>query len=243
MHEDGLHLERGVLRLGLTGGIAAGKSVVARRLAEKGAAVVDHDALARAVVDVGTPGLAAVVAAFGPVLTPLGQLDRRALGERVFADPESLGRLNAIIHPLVRDAAAEAEAAALAAGHDVVVHDIPLLVETGQAGHFDVLVVVDAPAEVRVARLVDGRGMSTEDAWARLAAQADDEARLEAADVVLDGSGDVAELTAQVDLLWGRLTAGRHAPARRPSDGHVAAAPEPHAPARGQHAHGGPHSV
>lgn len=202
MHEDGLHLERGVLRVGLTGGIAAGKSVVARRLASHGAAVVDHDVLARQVVDVGTPGLAAVVEEFGPVLDALGQLDRRALGERVFADPKALERLNAIVHPLVREAAHEAEARAVAEGHDVVVHDIPLLVETGQAGHFDVLVVVDAPAELRVERLVRERGLGRDAAWARLAAQADDEARLEAADVVLDGSGEVAELEAQVDALW-----------------------------------------
>ncbi len=207
VHEDGLSLDRGVLRVGLTGGIAAGKTVVACRLTELGATVIDHDVLARAVVDVGTPGLAEVVAEFGPVLTPLGQLDRQALGERVFADPAALERLNAIVHPRVREAAQEAEAAAVAQGTAMVVHDIPLLVETGQAGHFDVLVVVDAPAEVRAQRLVDERGLTRDAAWARLAAQADDEARLEAADVVLDGSGTMADLRAQVDGLWGRLTA------------------------------------
>lgn len=204
MHEDGLHVGGGVLRVGLTGGIAAGKSVVARRLGHLGAAVIDHDVLARTVVDVGSPGLAAIVDAFGDVLTPLGQLDRQALGTRVFGDAAARERLNAIVHPLVRAAAHDAEVAAVAAGHTVVVHDIPLLVETGQAGHFDVLVVVDAPAELRVARLVDGRGLAPADAWARLAAQADDEARLEAADVVLDGSGSVAELEVQVDAMWER---------------------------------------
>ncbi len=207
MHEDGLHVGGRVLRVGLTGGIAAGKSVVARRLARLGAAVVDHDVLARRVVDVGTPGLAAVVEAFGDVLTSLGQLDRQALGRRIFGDRAARERLNAIVHPLVRAAAHEAEVAAVAAGHRVVAHDIPLLVETGQAGHFDVLVVVDAPAELRVERLVDGRGLTPADAWARLAAQADDEARLEAADVVLDGSGSVAELEVQVDAMWERWAA------------------------------------
>jgi dephospho-CoA kinase len=204
VHEDGPPVARGVLRVGLTGGIAAGKSVAARRLAQLGAAVVDHDVLARAVVDVGTPGLAAVVEAFGDVRTPLGQLDRQALGARVFGDAAARERLNAIVHPLVRMAAREREEAAVADGHTVVVHDIPLLVETGQAGHFDVLVVVDAPAELRVRRLVEARGLTEADAWARLAAQADDEARQEAADVLLDGSGTVAELEVQVDAMWER---------------------------------------
>lgn len=196
------------LRVGLTGGIAAGKSVVAARLAHHGAAVVDHDVLARAVVARGTPGLAAVVDAFGDaVLTPLGELDRAALGAIVFSDVAARERLNAVVHPLVREASHEAEARAVADGHAVVVHDIPLLVETGQAGHFDELVVVDAPADLRVRRLVEGRGMTEADAWARLAAQADDEARLEAADVVLDGSGEVTALEAQVDALWQRWSA------------------------------------
>ena len=212
MHEDGPHVGAGVLRAGLTGGIAAGKSVVARRLARLGAAVVDHDVLARSVVDVGTAGLAAVAEAFGEVLTPLGQLDRQALGAVIFRDPAARERLNAIVHPLVRAAAREHEDAAVAAGHRVVVHDIPLLVETGQAGHFDVLVVVDAPAELRVRRLVERRGLSPADAWARLAAQADDEARLHAADVVLDGSGAVAELEVQVDAMWERWATLREAP-------------------------------
>lgn len=189
-----------MLRVGLTGGIAAGKSVVAGRLAELGAAVIDHDVLAREVVAPGTPGLAALTRAFGlEVLDPLGSLDRQALGRRVFSDPAALRTVNEIIHPLVREAAAVAEATASA---DVVVHDIPLLVETGQAGHFDVVVVVDAPPELRVERLMEARGMSPEAAWRRLAAQADDEDRLEAGDVVLDGSGEVSALLRQVDALW-----------------------------------------
>lgn len=190
----------------MTGGIAAGKSVVSARLAQLGAVVIDHDLLAREVVGPGTPGLAAVVEAFGAeVLTVLGTLDRSALGRIVFADPKARAILNGIVHPLVMRAAAEREAVARE-HHDVVVHDIPLLVETGQAGHFDELVVVAAPAELRVRRLMEGRGMTATEAWRRLAAQADDEARLEFASVVLDGSGSVPDLHDQVDALWERWT-------------------------------------
>lgn len=211
VHEEGAHLEHRVLRVGLTGGIAAGKSTVAARLARLGAAVVDHDALARDAVAPGSTGLLAVVEAFGAVLDPLGQLDRQALGAMVFGDRAALATLNGIIHPIVTEAAGRAEAAAVTSGHDVVVHDIPLLVETGQGGHFDVVVVVDAPAECRVARLVEQRGLSREEAWSRLEAQADDEERLEAADIVLDGSGPVADLETQVDALWEQWAAVRAA--------------------------------
>lgn len=198
----------GVRRIGLTGGIAAGKSVAAAALERLGAAVIDHDVLAREVVAPRTPGLEQVVVAFGPgVVTALGELDRATLGQIVFADAAARERLNRIIHPLVREAAHRREEAAVQSGHHVVVHDIPLLVETGQAGHFDELVVVDAPAELRVRRLVDGRGLGEDQAWQRLAAQADDEARLEAADVVLDGSGSVQSLEEQVARLWQRWTA------------------------------------
>jgi dephospho-CoA kinase len=196
-----------VRRVGLTGGIAAGKSTVSARLSRLGAAVIDHDVLAREVVAPGSPGLAAVVEAFGAeVLTALGSLDRSTLGRIVFADPAARTVLNGVVHPLVMRAAAEREAAARRERHDFVVHDIPLLVETGQAGHFDELIVVDAPAELRVRRLIQDRGMTVAEAWRRLAAQADDEARLEAATVVLDGSGSVADLHAQVDALWERWT-------------------------------------
>lgn len=195
------------LRVGLTGGIAAGKSVVAARLAALGAAVVDHDALAREVVAPGSAGLAAVVEEFGPgVVGPLGELDRAALGRVVFADAAARERLNALLHPRIAGLAREREAVARDDGALVVVHDVPLLVETGQAGHFDELVVVDAPAELRVRRLVEGRGMGEADAWARVAAQADDEERVAVADVVLDGSGTVAGLERQVDALWRRWT-------------------------------------
>ena len=194
-------------RIGLTGGIASGKSVVAGRLAERGAVVVDHDALAREAVRPGSTGLDAVVAEFGTdVLAPDGSLDRLALGGIVFADPAARDRLNGILHPVIRRLSAEREAAVAAAQPGaVVVHDIPLLVETGQAEAFHLLVVVHAPVEQRVQRLVEGRGMSREEAEARVAAQASDEDRLALADVVLDGTGSVEDLRAQVDALWTRI--------------------------------------
>ncbi|GCE75919.1 dephospho-CoA kinase [Cellulomonas biazotea] len=194
-------------RIGLTGGIAAGKSVAAQRLRELGAVVIDSDELAREAVAPGTAGLDAVVEEFGPgVLAADGTLDRPALAAIVFADPAARARLDAIVHPVVRRLAAEREAAAAVVDHGaVVVHDIPLLVETGQADAFHVLVVVHAPAVLRVERLVRLRGMSREDAEARVAAQAADDARLAVADVVLDGTGSDADLRGQVDELWDRL--------------------------------------
>jgi len=200
-------------RIGLTGGIAAGKSVAARRFIELGAVVIDADALAREVVAPGTLGLEQVVETFGPdVVGPDGALDRPALAARVFADPEARRRLEALLHPQVRRLAAEREAAAAARDADaVVVHDIPLLVETGQADTFGLVVVVDAPRELRVDRLVRGRGMARAEAQARVAAQADDSARLEVADVVLDGTGSDDDLRDQVDRLWARLAEERTA--------------------------------
>ena len=200
-------------RIGLTGGIASGKSVAARRFAELGAVVIDADELAREAVRRGSAGLDAVVEAFGTdVLTPDGALDRAGLAAVVFHDDAQRARLDAIVHPVVRRLAAEREAKAAATDAGaVVVHDIPLLVETGQQDDFHVLVVVHAPAVLRVERLVRLRGLSRHDAEARVAAQADDEARLAAADVVLDGTGSEAELRAQVDALWDRLWAERAA--------------------------------
>jgi len=198
-------------RIGLTGGIAAGKSVAARRFAASGAVVVDADLLAREAVAPGSPGLDAVVGEFGTgVLDAAGELDRAALGRIVFADPAARARLDALVHPVVRRLAAEREAAAatLDAGA-VVVHDIPLLVETGQAEDFHVVVVVHTPAVLRVERLVRLRGMDRADAEARVAAQAGDEERLAVADVVLDGSGSDADLERQVDELWTRLAVER----------------------------------
>lgn len=198
-------------RIGLTGGIAAGKSVAAQRLRELGAVVVDSDELAREAVVPGSAGLDAVVEAFGEgVLAPDGSLDRPALASVVFADPAARARLDAIVHPIVRRLSAEREAAAAAVDHGaVVVHDIPLLVETGQADAFHVLVVVHAPAVLRVERLVRLRGMSRDDAERRVAAQAADDDRLAVADVVLDGTGSDEDLRAQVDDLWDRLAVER----------------------------------
>lgn len=175
--------------------------------------LIDADALAREVVAPGTLGLEQVVETFGPeVLAGDGSLDRAALAARVFGDAEARRRLEALLHPQVRRLAAEREAAAAAVDPDaVVVHDIPLLVETGQAETFGMVVVVHAPQEQRVSRLVDGRGMPEAEARARVAAQADDDARLAAADVVLDGTGTDDELRHQVDVLWSRLAQERAA--------------------------------
>jgi len=198
-----------MFRVGLTGGIAAGKSVAARRLAELGAHVVDHDVLAREAVRPGSVGLDALVEHFGQgVLLPDGALDRAALGHLVFGDHAELAFLNGVVHPEVHRLSVERDAAIAAAdGTAVIVHDIPLLVETGQRDGFDVLVVVHAPADLRIRRLVENRGLTLPDARRRVAAQADDETRLAAADVVLDGTGGEDALRAQVDALWARLEA------------------------------------
>ena len=207
-----------MLRVGLTGGIGSGKSTVAARLVERGAVLVDSDRLARDVVAQGTPGLAAVVDAFGPdVLAADGTLDRPALAAVVFDDPAARARLNGIVHPLVRQRSAELIAAG--PGDSIVVQDIPLLVEGGMAARFPLVVVVHADASVRVRRLVEQRGMPEADARARIAAQADDAARRAVADVWLDNSGPPEALVATVDGLWERrltpfaaaLAAGRPA--------------------------------
>ena len=189
-----------MLRIGLTGGIGSGKSTVAALLADHGARVVDADRIAREVVEPGTPGLSAVVAAFGPaVLTADGALDRPAVAALVFGDPAARARLDAVVHPLVRARAAELVAEAPADA--VVVQDVPLLVETGQAGSYDLVLVVETDIETRVARLVD-RGLSADDARARIASQATDEQRRAVADVVLRNDGDRTALAAQVDRFW-----------------------------------------
>ncbi|GAA1751711.1 dephospho-CoA kinase [Kocuria aegyptia] len=190
-----------MLTIGLTGGIASGKSTVSRRLMELGATVIDADAIARALQEPGRPGLDGIVEEFGPsVLTPGGRLDRAALGARVFADPGARSRLNAVIHPLVR---AEAERLAAAAGEDaVLVEDIPLLVETGQHGRFDLVLTVQAPVEERVRRMVEDRGMTEADARARIAAQARDEERAAVSSTVLVNDGSVQQLLDRVDAWW-----------------------------------------
>jgi dephospho-CoA kinase len=196
------------MRVGLTGGVASGKSTVAALLRELGAVVVDSDVLAREVVEPGTPGLAAVVEAFGPgVLTADGRLDRPALGAVVFGDEPARRRLEGILHPLIRARAAELEAAAPAG--TVVVHDIPLLVETGQADRFDAVVVVDVPVETQVARMVRDRGMSREDALARVKAQASREERLAVATQVVENTGTREDLRDRVtEVLEELVSAG-----------------------------------
>src|SRR5690242_3413632 len=177
-----------MLRIGLTGGIGAGKSEVSRQLAALGAVIVDSDLIAREVVAPGTDGLRAVVAEFGPeVLQPDGSLDRPALGRLVFGHPERLAALNAIVHPLVRARSAELEAAA--GPEDVVVHDVPLLAENGLAPLYQQVLVVDVPDGIRLDRLVRLRGMAADEAEARMAAQATREDRLAVADIVIDNSG------------------------------------------------------
>lgn len=191
---------RAMLRIGLTGGIGSGKSTVAALLVEHGAHLVDADRIAREVVEPGTPGLAAVVEAFGDgVLSPDGTLDRPALAAIVFADPEQRARLDAVVHPLVRARAAELVAAVPAGA--VVVQDVPLLVETGQAGSYDLVLVVQASLDVRLARLAE-RGTPEADARARIAGQATDEQRAAVADVVVHNDGSRDELAAQVAAFW-----------------------------------------
>ncbi|ONH32040.1 dephospho-CoA kinase [Pseudofrankia asymbiotica] len=195
--------------MGLTGGIGSGKSAVSARLAEHGAVVVDADKLARDVVAPGTPGLAAVAEAFGPgVLLPDGGLDRAALGQIVFADPAARRRLEGITHPLIRDETARRFAAPVPDA--IVVHDIPLLVEAGMGEGYDLVVVVEAPRQLRLERLAS-RGLPRDQAEARMATQADDAARRAVADVLLDNSGDLTGLYAQVDALWHDLVARRDA--------------------------------
>jgi dephospho-CoA kinase len=201
-----------VMRVGLTGGIGAGKSEVSRRLVAYGAILIDADAIAREVVALGTPGLAEVIAEFGPeILAPDGSLDRERLGEIVFADASQRVRLNAIVHPKVGERMAELERSA---GPDaIVVHDVPLIAENDLAAGYDVVVVVDAPQARQLQRLVRQRGMSREQAQARMAAQADREERLAVAGIVIDNSGSLAELDRQVGDLWMELV-------RRASAGH-----------------------
>ena len=207
-----------MLRVGLTGGIGSGKSTVAGRLEELGAVIVDADRIAREVVEPGTAGLAAVVEEFGSgILAPDGSLDRPALGQIVFADDDRRAALNAIVHPLVY--ARRSELVAAAPDDAIVVEDIPLLVENSLGKGFPLVIVVHAPAGERVRRITASRAITEEDAWARVRAQADDEARRAAADVWLDNSGAPDETLAAVDSVWthrlipfeANLRAGRRA--------------------------------
>jgi dephospho-CoA kinase len=192
------------MRVGLTGGIASGKSTVARMLVELGAVLIDGDALAREVVARGTPGLARVVEEFGAsLLTPEGDLDRAALGRIVFSDADSRRRLEGITHPLIFERYAELEAAAPEGA--LVVHDIPLLAESGRADSFDEVVVVDAPADLQVERMMRDRGWTREEAESRIAAQASREDRLAIATYVVENAGTLEELRARVEQVYAEL--------------------------------------
>ncbi|MGW3125653.1 dephospho-CoA kinase [Streptomyces sp. NPDC001123] len=193
-----------MLKVGLTGGIGAGKSEVSRLLVGHGAVLIDADRIAREVVAPGTPGLAAVTEAFGSeVLAADGSLDRPRLGSIVFADPARLAVLNSIVHPLVGARSRELESAA--ADDAVVVHDVPLLAENGLAQLYDVVVVVDAAPETQLDRLTRLRGMTEEDARARMAAQATREKRLEVADIVIDNDVPLDALRQRVGEVWADL--------------------------------------
>ncbi|MFJ2057274.1 dephospho-CoA kinase [Streptomyces sp. NPDC087908] len=193
-----------MLKVGLTGGIGAGKSEVSRLLVSYGAVLIDADRIAREVVEPGTPGLAAVVEAFGDdILTAEGTLDRPRLGSLVFADADRLATLNAIVHPLVGARSAELEG--WAAEGDVVVHDVPLLTENGLAPLYDLVIVVDASPETQLDRLVRLRGMAESEARARMSAQATRAERLAVADLVIDNDGPLDALEPQVRKVWDEL--------------------------------------
>lgn len=195
--------------IALTGGIASGKSTIARRLQSHGAVLVDADAIVRDVQRPGSPVLAEIVGAFGVgVVAADGSLDRTALGSVVFADPHALARLNAIVHPAVREESAKRFAEAQVDPRAIVVYDVPLLVEARVDDPWDMIVVAHAPAEVRVARLITHRSMDEAAARARVGAQATDEERLRVADVVIDTSGSLEHTLDQADELWARVSAG-----------------------------------
>jgi len=193
--------------VGLTGGIASGKSTVSRRLEERGAVHIDADLLAREVVEPGTPALAEIQKRFGDgVISPDGRLDRAALGSIVFADPEALSALNGIVHPAVRQRTGELIAEAGERDPDaIVVYNVPLLVEAQVPHPFDLIVVTHAPRDVRIDRLVRLRGSSEQDARRRVDAQASDEERLARADVVIDTAGSIAHTVQQADVLADEL--------------------------------------
>ncbi|MFJ6679623.1 dephospho-CoA kinase [Microbacterium sp. NPDC091382] len=193
--------------IALTGGIASGKSTIARRLAERGAVIVDADAIVREVQRPGSPVLAAIAAEFGDdVLTTDRELDRTRLASRVFGDPDAVARLNAIVHPAVREESARRFRAAFEADAEaIVVYDVPLLLEARTDDPWELIVVAHAPAALRRERLVSLRGMTPEDADARMSAQADDARRLAIADVVIDTTGSLEETIGQTDELWNRL--------------------------------------
>lgn len=195
--------------LALTGGIGSGKSTVATFFAERGATIIDADAISRALMEPGQEVLAEVVDTFGEhLLDAAGRLDRAALANIVFNDNEARERLNGIVHPAVRSESARLREEALAADpdHAVIIQDIPLLVETGQADQFDGVIVVDTDHDTRLQRLVEARGMEVEDAQARISAQATDEQRRDVADWIIDNSGPLDSTEDQVAAVWTELT-------------------------------------
>jgi dephospho-CoA kinase len=195
------------MRVGLTGGIASGKSTVSSILAELGAVVIDADKLAREVVERGTPGLEQVVAAFGPeILTADGDMDRAKVGSIVFNDEAKRKTLEGIVHPLVFERYAELEASAPQDG--IVVHDIPLLAESGRADGFDAVIVVETPAVVQVERMLRDRGWTREDAESRIAAQATPEQRRAIATYVIENTGTHEDLRHRVTEVFEQLSAG-----------------------------------
>ncbi len=193
--------------IGLTGGIASGKSVVAARLAEHGAIVVDADRVAREVVEPGTPALARIAEEFGDgVIASDGSLDRAALGAVIFSSPEKRAALNAITHPAVGVRSQELFRAAAAADPDaIVVYDVPLLVDAGRVDEFDMVVVVNASTETRIARMMELRGMTRDEAMHRINSQATNTERLAIADVVIDSNGTLEQTLEQADALWAKL--------------------------------------
>lgn len=199
------------MRVGLTGGIASGKSTVSAILRELGAIVIDGDLLAREVVAKGTPGLDSVIAEFGPdLLTPEGELDRPRMGTLVFGDEQARRRLEAIVHPLVFERIVELEASATP--DDLVVHDIPLLAESGRADTFDAVVVIDVPEEVQIQRMVTDRGWTEPEARARIAAQATRQERNALATHLIENTGTRDELRARVEAVFTALSSAADAP-------------------------------
>jgi dephospho-CoA kinase len=192
---------------GLTGGIASGKSTVSRMLRELGAHVLDADAIAREVVEPGTPGLAAVAARFPNVLTPDGRLDRAKLGARVFADPAERAALNAIVHPLVGQAFLEKVQALAAQGLERVIYDVPLLIENGLQGGMDGVLLVWVPRPLQKARLMARDGLDEAAAEARLGAQLPLDSKRPSATWIVDNSGDLASTRAQVEQVWQAMLA------------------------------------
>lgn len=194
-----------MITIGLTGGIGSGKSTVSSRLAELGAFIVDADLVAREIVEPGQPALAELAEAFDGVLNPDGTLNRAELARQAFATPEATEKLNAITHPRIRARTEELFKQGRESGAQVLVYDMPLLVENGEVDKVDHVLVVDAPDELRIDRLVQHRGLDEDDARRRIAAQIDRESRLNAADTVLDNSGTVEQLLEQVDDFWAGL--------------------------------------